>query len=69
MARLKPGVTLQQAEAAMNVVYRQINEELRSQYMLTYYSTNAGGKDKWRKVQVKVEPTSLQARTLSGYYP
>jgi Ca-activated chloride channel family protein len=53
----------------LEAVYHQINEELRSQYVLTYYSTNAGGKDKWRKVDVKVEPTSLQARTLSGYYP
>jgi Ca-activated chloride channel family protein len=50
-------------------VYRQINDDLRSQYMLTYYSTNATGKDKWRKVEVKVEPTSLQARTITGYYP
>ena len=53
----------------LDAVYHQINEELRSQYLLTYYSTNPGGKDKWRKVEVKVEPTSLQARTLSGYYP
>ncbi len=50
-------------------VYRQINDELRSQYLLTYYSTNAEGKDRWRKVEVKVEPTNLVARTLSGYYP
>jgi Ca-activated chloride channel family protein len=50
-------------------VYRQINEDLRSQYLLTYYSTNTAAKDKWRKVEVKVEPTNLQARTLSGYYP
>src|SRR5262249_28658265 len=27
VARLKPGVDLQRAEAAMNVIYRQINEE------------------------------------------
>ncbi len=27
LARLKPGVTLQQAEASMNVLYRQINEQ------------------------------------------
>ena len=27
MARLKPGVSREQAEAAMNVVYRQINEQ------------------------------------------
>jgi Ca-activated chloride channel family protein len=50
-------------------VYRQINDELRSQYLLTYYSTNVEAKDKWRKVEVKVEPANLQARTLSGYYP
>jgi len=50
-------------------IYRQINEELRSQYLLTYYSTNAAGKDKWRKVEVRVEPNNLQARTISGYYP
>jgi Ca-activated chloride channel homolog len=50
-------------------IYRQINEELRSQYLLTYYSTNPGGKDRWRKVEVRVEPNNLQARTISGYYP
>jgi Ca-activated chloride channel homolog len=50
-------------------IYRQINEDLRSQYMLTYYSTNTTAKDKWRKVEIKVEPTSLQARTITGYYP
>ena len=53
----------------LDAIYHQINEELRSQYLLTYYSTNPAGKDKWRKVEVKVEPTTLQARTLSGYYP
>ena len=36
MARLKPGVTATQAEAAMNVVYRQINElELKEQSGVT----------------------------------
>jgi len=53
----------------LEAVYRQINEELRSQYLLTYYSTNTAAKDKWRKVEVRVEPANLQARTLSGYYP
>jgi Ca-activated chloride channel family protein len=54
----------------LDAIYKQINEELRSQYFLTYYSTNAtGSKDKWRKVEVKVEPTNLQARAISGYYP
>ena len=50
-------------------VYRQINDDLRAQYLLTYYSTNNEIKDRWRKVEVKVEPTNLTARTISGYYP
>jgi Ca-activated chloride channel family protein len=50
-------------------VYRQINDDLRAQYLLTYYSSNNEIKDKWRKVEVKVEPTNLTARTISGYYP
>ncbi len=53
----------------LETVYRQINEELRSQYLLTYYSSNNQEKERWRKVEVKVEPTNLQARTISGYYP
>ncbi len=53
----------------LETVYRQINEELRSQYLLTYYSSNTAEKDRWRKVEVKVEPTNLSARTISGYYP
>jgi Ca-activated chloride channel homolog len=53
----------------LDAVYKQINEELRSQYLLTYYSTNATGKEQWRKVEVKVEPSALQARTITGYYP
>ncbi|MGH9365368.1 MAG: VWA domain-containing protein, partial [Thermoanaerobaculia bacterium] len=35
----------------LDAIYKQINEELRSQYFLTYYSANtAGSKDKWRKI-------------------
>ena len=50
-------------------VYRQINDDLRAQYLLTYYSANTEKKDQWRKIEIKVEPTNLQARTISGYYP
>ena len=70
MANLTGGQTFYIDSAKhLDAVYKQINEELRSQYMLTYYSTNPERKDSWRKVEVKVEPTSLQARTISGYYP
>ncbi len=53
----------------LEAVYRQINDDLRSQYLLTYYSTNNENREKWRKVEVQVEPGNLQARTISGYYP
>ena len=53
----------------LETVYRQINDDLRSQYLLTYYSSNTGARDAWRKIEIKVEPTNLSARTISGYYP
>ncbi len=53
----------------LEAVYRQINDDLRSQYLLTYYSSNNDNRERWRKVEVKVDPPSLQARTISGYYP
>ena len=49
-------------------VYQQINNELRTQYLLTYYSSNPAPDNKWRKVEVKVTPKNLTARTISGYY-
>jgi len=70
IAQLTGGQTFY-IDSAKNLenVYRQINEDLRSQYLLTYYSTNTSNRDQWRKVDIKVEPTNLQARTISGYYP
>lgn len=53
-------------------VYRQIEEDLRSQYFLSYQST-AGGRgagDGFRRVEVEVtEPRGAEVRTSSGYYP
>ena len=53
---------------ALAGVYKEIDEELRSQYLLTYVPPARKG-DKWRKVEVKVSPGDLEARTISGYYP
>ncbi|HKB69882.1 MAG TPA: VWA domain-containing protein [Thermoanaerobaculia bacterium] len=53
---------------SLKSVYQQINNELRTQYLLTYYSTNPNPDNKWRKVDVKVTPKNLTARTISGYY-
>lgn len=42
-------------------------EELRKQYTLTYYSTNAKRDGRWRKLEVRVTQPGLSARTKSGY--
>jgi VWFA-related protein len=52
-------------------VYRAVIEELRSQYLLTYYPRRAaaGPDEGWREVEVDVARPGLVARTLAGYYP
>ena len=53
-----------QIEEAFNGVV----EELRKQYTLTYYSTNAKRDGRWRKLEVRVIQPGLSVRTKSGYY-
>jgi Ca-activated chloride channel homolog len=50
-------------------IYAEINEELRSQYLLSYLPQNKSVTNQWRKVEVKMTPSNLAARTISGYYP
>ncbi len=48
-------------------VYVEIDEELRSQYLVGYYSQYVGGRQ-WRQIEVGVEGAGLNARTIAGYY-
>jgi Ca-activated chloride channel homolog len=49
-------------------VYDQIQNELRSQYLIGFYpSTEARRNDDWREVNVQVN--GGRAKTISGYYP
>jgi Ca-activated chloride channel family protein len=48
-------------------IYSDIEEELRSQYVVSYYAKDFGG-NKWRKVTVEVDRPGAEARTLSGYF-
>jgi len=48
-------------------VYEEIDEELRSQYVVGYYSEDTGGRE-WRNVEVDVDQPGLKARTIAGYY-
>ncbi|HQQ79270.1 MAG TPA: VWA domain-containing protein [Thermoanaerobaculia bacterium] len=50
-------------------IYAEINEELRSQYLLSYVPQNKSLTTQWRRIEVKMTPSNLTARTISGYYP
>lgn len=50
-------------------VYRLIQKELRSQYLLAYQSSNQGDDDAFRGVELRLSRRELTAKTLSGYYP
>jgi Ca-activated chloride channel family protein len=50
-------------------VYKEIEEELRSQYLVAYSSDQPGQEGVFRQVEVKVRGGKLKARTISGYYP
>ncbi len=50
-------------------VYREIEAELRSQYLLTYRSDAPPGPKAFRTVELEVQGGKLRNRTLRGYYP
>lgn len=50
----------------LDYTYKRISEELRSQYLLSYISSQTG--ENFRKVEVKTKE-NLMVRTISGYFP
>lgn len=50
-------------------VYKSVETEIRSQYLLAYQSTNSGDDEKYRAVEVRMARPGLQAKTLRGYFP
>lgn len=50
-------------------IYRQIENELRSQYLIAYQSSNTEGDDEFREVRLEVAEPGLEAKTIRGYYP
>jgi VWFA-related protein len=55
--------------AELKPIYAAIEKELRSQYLIAYQSTNAGGETAFRTIDLKVDQSGLEAKTLRGYYP
>lgn len=49
--------------------YQQIEQELRSQYLLAYNSDRPTPDGEFRHVEVRARKGKLKARTISGYYP
>jgi VWFA-related protein len=50
-------------------VYSLVQQDLRSQYLIAYQSSNTASTDDFRQVEVKVDRPRSSVRTLSGYYP
>jgi VWFA-related protein len=50
-------------------IYKQIEAELRSRYLVAYNSTEISGLSGFRPVEVKLKKGGLKARTARGYYP
>jgi Ca-activated chloride channel family protein len=50
-------------------IYRTVQEELRSQYLIAYQSSNTGAETNFRTIEVKVDQSGLEVKTLRGYYP
>jgi VWFA-related protein len=50
-------------------IYSTIQEDLRSQYLIAYQSTNNGNEATFRTIEVKIDQSGLEAKTMHGYYP
>ena len=54
---------------ALAGIYAQVEEELRSQYLIAYQSASSDTSGAFRKVELKVLRPELEAKTMTGYYP
>ena len=50
-------------------IYKQIETELRSRYLVAYNSTDLNTAGGFRPVEIKLKKGGLKARTARGYYP
>jgi Ca-activated chloride channel homolog len=48
-------------------VYKQVADDLRSQYQIGYYPTNDKRDGRWREIRVEVRPKGASVRARSGY--
>jgi Ca-activated chloride channel family protein len=55
--------------AELEAIYQSIQEELRSQFLIAYQSSNTSGDQGFRTIDLKVRRSGVEVKTLSGYYP
>lgn len=53
---------------SLNQIFKELQEEMRSQYMLGYTSTNSVRDGGYRKIEVKMASKDLKAQVRKGYY-
>ncbi|MFN2443772.1 MAG: VWA domain-containing protein [Thermoanaerobaculia bacterium] len=53
----------------LRTAYTQLENELRSQYLLGYYTESTKGDRDYRTVDVKVDRTDAKVRTIRGFVP
>ena len=68
IARETGGADFDAREKGLRENFRQIGEELRSSYELSYHSTNPASDDSFRKIAIRVKQPGLQVRAKTGYY-
>lgn len=57
-----------QAVKELDIAFAQLADELRTQYILGFYSTNEARDGRFRKLEVKIKRPGFGVRARSGYY-
>jgi VWFA-related protein len=55
-------------EKDLQKAFAMLSEELRSQYVIGYYPTNAARDGSFRKIKIKTTPENYHVLTRDGYY-
>ena len=68
IAKETGGADFDAREKGLAEDFRQIGEQLRSAYELSYHSTNPVADDTFRKISIRVKQPGLAVRAKTGYY-
>ncbi|MFN0086235.1 MAG: VWA domain-containing protein, partial [Blastocatellia bacterium] len=52
----------------LDLAFSRLAEQLRTQYVLGFFSTNEKRDGTYRKLNVRIKRTGYAARTRTGYY-